>query len=79
MGKLNAALHKNVKNLLDVNEAWTEYAISCEIKAASISNKLEVAPLAEVSMLIAKEVFAMNWWFGKPPQEQCVASYTRES
>ncbi|XP_063949832.1 E3 ubiquitin-protein ligase BOI-like [Daucus carota subsp. sativus] len=42
MGKLNAALQKNVKNLLDVNEAWTEYAISCEIKAASVSNKLEV-------------------------------------
>ena len=50
MGKLNAALQKNVKNLLDVNEAWTKYAISCEIKNASISHKLEVT-LDEVSRL----------------------------
>ena len=39
------ALEKNVKNLLD----W-EYAISCETKAASISQKLEAA-LAEISRL----------------------------
>ena len=48
--KLNVTLEKNVKNLLDENLAWTKYAISSEMKAASLSQKFEAA-LAEVSRL----------------------------
>jgi len=35
--KLNVTLEKNVKNLLDANLAWTKCAISCEMKATSLS------------------------------------------
>ena len=48
--KLNVALEKNVKILLDENLSWTKYAISYEIKDASRSHKLEAA-VVEVSRL----------------------------
>ncbi|XP_063948206.1 BOI-related E3 ubiquitin-protein ligase 1-like [Daucus carota subsp. sativus] len=67
--KLNMTLEKN---LLNENLAWREYAISCEIKVASLSNKLEAA-MAEVSRL--QGLLPPNDTLAAPAEAQNVASF----
>ena len=69
---INVALKKNVKNLLHENLAWRKYAISCLMKAASLSHKLE-ASIAEVSRL--QGFFPPNGALVAPTQEQNIDTF----
>ena len=70
--KLNVALEKNMKILLDQNPSWTKYAISCEIKDASRSHKLEAA-MAQVRRL--QGLLPPNGALAAPAKEQNFASF----
>ena len=70
--KLNVALEKNVKILLDENLSWTKYAISCEIKDASRSHKLEAA-MAQVRRL--QGLLPPDGALAAPAKEQNFASF----
>ncbi|KAL8101352.1 putative BOI-related E3 ubiquitin-protein ligase 3 [Apium graveolens] len=72
MGKSNMDLKEKVNNVLHLNQAWKEYATSCEIKAMSKQNDLEEA-LAEVTRL--QELLRSYGAVEAPPEEKNLNSH----